>query len=362
MSVDIGDKVTAGQLLVELNIPELSDELKQKEALVAQAQAEFAQSQAAIAAAEAKVDTSEAKIAESNAGVDRAEANFLRYQDELGRVEELTKTKAVTTKLADETRNAFRAADAGRREAAANVASAKAALAESRSHVEKAKADALAAQARVAVAQANLQFTKTMLGYTEIRAPFAGTITARNVDTGHFIPAGATAALSLLTLSRTDIVRVTVDVPENEATYTHPGDTATLRVPALPNGKFAGKVSRISSALNASNRTLLAEIDVPNSDGKLLPGMYVMAILTVAEQPGALVLPKTAIGGMAEGNAFCFVVEAGKLAKRSIQLGLEAAGQVEVTSGLQGTESVVKSVTPALIEGQPATASEFKAG
>jgi multidrug efflux pump subunit AcrA (membrane-fusion protein) len=118
--------------------------------------------------------------------------------------------------------------------------------------------------------------------------------------------------------------------------------------------RFTGKVIRTSSALSNSNRTLRTEIDLPNAEGKLLPGMYVLAEVTVEERPEVLALPTTAIAKDGAGQASCFIVESGKLYRRSIQVGLEAAPLVEIVSGLSGDEAVVKIQNPTLVEGQPA--------
>jgi RND family efflux transporter MFP subunit len=352
--VDLGDKVEAGQMLVELSVPELQDELKQKLALQLQSQSEVVQAQAAIRAAQAQEKTARAGIAEADAGIERMEALYARAQDELKRIEQLSQMNAVSGKLVDEAKNTFRAAAAGRREAAAKVASVKSFAAGQRSLVQKSEADLTAAQARVQVADANVRQAQTMLAYSKITAPFAGSIASRSIDVGHFIPAGSTkAAEPLLTLVNTKTVRVKVDVPEAEATFTQPEDAATIRVQALPGGRFTGKVSRVSAALSDATRTLRAEIDVPNPEGRLIPGMYVTVSLTVAERPDVLVLPTSAIGGKSDPKPFCYVVESGKLAKRELSLGLEAAGQIEITSDLDPEAQVVKSINASLTEGQP---------
>lgn len=351
--VDLGDKVEAGDMLVELSVPELRDELKQKLALHSQSQSEVVQAQAAIGAAEAQEETAKSGIAEAEAGIERIEALFARARDELQRIEQLAQMNAVTSKLVDEAKSTFRGADAGRREAAARVASAKTAAAGQRSLVQKSEADLAAAQARVQVADASVRQAQTMLAYAKIAAPFAGSIATRSIDVGHFIPAGsAKSAEPLLTLVNTKTVRVKVDVPEGEATFTRPDASATIRVQALPGGRFTGKVSRVSASLNEATRTLRAEIDVPNPEGRLIPGMYVTVSLTVAERPDVIVLPTSAIGGKSDPKPFCFVVESGKLTKRELTLGLEAAGQVEITSDLDPEMQVVKSINPALTEGQ----------
>jgi RND family efflux transporter MFP subunit len=357
--VDLGDKVEADQLLVELSVPELQDELKRKLALQAQAAAEVVQANASIRAAQASEATAKAGITEAQAGIERSDALCGKAQDEFKRFEQLGKSDAVTPLLVEEKRSAFKAAEATCREAHAKLTSAQAAATEHASLVDKAKADATAAEARVRVADAAVLESQTMLNYRQIRAPFAGRIATRSIDVGHFIPSGSGKSNEpLLTVVHTDVVRVKVDVPEAEATFTEPGDAATVRVPALPSGRFTGQVSRVAAALSDATRTLRVEIDVPNTEGRLIPGMYVTASLVVAERPGVLVLPASAIGGKSDPKPFCLVVESGKLAKRELTLGLEAAGQIEVTSDLDPAASVIKSLNHSLAEGQPVEIAE----
>jgi len=355
LHVDLGDRVKKGQTLAQLTAPELEDDVKQRVALVAQCNAEHAQALAAQIAAEARIETAAAGIREAQAGHERAEANWLRSQDELKRVEELVRSSSVAAQLGDEARYASRAADAGRQEATAKIASAKALLSESRAIADKAKADVTAAESRVKVASAELDHARTMLSYTTIAAPFDGVISVRNVDVGHYIPIGAeNQRKPLFTVVHADTVRVFLDVPEAEAVYTQPGDAAVVRVPAMGNSRFIGKVTRISSTLSSSNRTLRTEIDLPNPEGKLIPGMYVLAAVTVEDRGEVLTLPLTAIATDAGGQSSCFVVADKKLTRKSIKVGLQAGLLIEIVSGLSGDEDVVKVQNAALADGQAA--------
>ncbi len=355
LHVDLGDRVKKGQALAQLAAPELEDDVKQKDALVAQCKAEHAQAKAAQIAAEARIETAAAGIREAQAGHERAEANLLRAQDELKRVDELVRSSSVAAQLGDEARYAARAADAGRQESTAKIASAKALLSESRAIADKAKADVTAAEARVNVASAELDHARTMFSYTTIAAPFDGVISVRNVDVGHYIPIGAeNNRKPLFTVVHADTVRVFLEVPEAEAVYTQPGDAAVVRVPAMGNSRFIGKVTRISSELSPSNRTLRTEIDLPNAEGKLIPGMYVLAAVTVEERPEVLTLPLTAIATDTAGESSCFVVEDKKLSRKSIKVGLQAGLLIEIVSGLSSDEDVVKVQNAALADGQVA--------
>ncbi len=353
--VDIGDSVQKDQLLIKLSIPEMLDEVKQMEALVAQADADVSQAEAAVKAAEAAVSVAEAKVAQAQAGVVRAAGEYERWQAEHARMKELASGGSVTEKLVDETLNQLRASEAAREEAAATVKSAEASLRAAHANVQKSRADAVAAGAHRQVASANLARAKTMLDYTEIKAPFKGVVTQRNVDTGHYVhPVSGGATEPLLVIEHTDKVRVFVDVPEMEAPLVDAGDhpdTAVVRVQALGDKGINGAVTRTSRSLNASNRSLRVEIDLPNSGGILRPGMYANVDILLDKRENVLTLPTTAIvrdGGL----TYCCCIEAGKIDRRKIELGLRSGGEVEVRSGLDADQVVVLARADSLKPGQ----------
>jgi RND family efflux transporter MFP subunit len=353
--VDIGDAVTKDQPLVKLWIPEMQDELEQMQALVAQAEAEVRQAEAAVDAAKAAAETAQAKIHQVEAGIARADGEFDRWKAEFSRIEELAANGSVTKKLADETLNQLRAAEAAQKETVASVASAKAAATEARANIQKAEADQGTDEARLRVAKANLARTTTMAGYATIKAPFDGVVTHRNVDTGHYVqPANGGGIEPLVVVARTDLVRIFVDVPELEASLVDSGDggdAAMVQVQALGSREFDANVTRTSWALNSSNRSLRAEIDFPNPDGLLRPGMYANATILLEERSDALALPITAI--IRDGSdTFCCCVESGKIERQSIQLGLRFGDEVEVLSGLDVGRVVVLARAESLSQGQ----------
>ena len=354
--VDIGDSVKKDQLLIKLSIPEMLDEVKQMEALVKQADAEVSQADAAVKSAEAMAGTAEAKVAQAKAGVGRAAGEYERWKAEHARMTELAAKGSVTQKLVDETLNQLQAADAARQEADANVKSAEASLRAAHANVQKSQADLVAAGARQKVAAANLAHTKTMLAYAEIKAPFNGVVTQRNVDTGHYVhPITGGATQPLLVIAQTEQVRVFVDVPEMEAPLVDAGDkpdSAIVRVQSLGEKGIDGKVTRTSWSLDKANRSLRAEIDLPNTDGKLRPGMYAKVDILLDQRDNVLTLPATAI--VRDGSAtYCCIVESGKIDRKKIELGLRSGADVEVRSGLDADKLVVLARADSLIQGQP---------
>src|SRR5262249_44944520 len=155
------------------------------------------------------LDVARAKVAEAEAGIERAGGEYERWHAEFARMTELASKGSVTEKLVDETQHQLRASDAAQQQAKAAVESARAALRAAQANVKKSTADTTAATARRQVAAANLARSKTMLAYTEIKAPFKGVVTQRNVNTGHYVhPVTGSAAEPLLVVEQTDKVRV----------------------------------------------------------------------------------------------------------------------------------------------------------
>ena len=348
--VDIGDRVEANQLLVDLFLPELKDELRQKEAAQVQAQAEIELAMAAVRAAEAAVATAQANISLMEAGNIRAEADVTRWQSQYTRIKQLVAGGSLDRKLEDETRDSLKAAEAARGEARAKVESAKATFVQSQADLAKAKANEAVARARHGNAEADLSRVKALLQYTQIRAPYAGVVTERNVNRGDFVqPASTMTAKPLLTVARTDIVRIFVDVPEMDSPWVEAGRTGYVSVQALPDRIVEGKVTRTSWVLGA-NRTLHTELDLPNPKGLLRPGMYATAHILLQERPDVYVLPPSAIVRDG-GHAFCWTVQDGRAVRTPITLGLQVGNDVEVTSGLKPDDVVVQSQVGSLQAG-----------
>lgn len=357
--VDIGDPVKKDQPLVRLSVPEMQDDLQQQEALRVQAVAEVAQAKSAVVGAQAAVRSAAAKVVQAEAGTARVEAELQRWTAEHARLKQLAAARSVTEKLVDETLSQVRAAEAAKRETAAGVQAAEAAREEARVNVQKAESDTVAAEARRGVAEANLARTKTLLGYTILKAPFDGVVTQRSVDTGHYVhPPGGPTAQPLLVVCRTDVVRIFIDVPELEAERIQAGergDKADVRVQALGNKSFAAKVTRTAWSLDPTNRSLRTEIDVPNPDGLLRPGMYAVGAIVLEERPDVSAIPAAAV--VRDGaDTFVWIVHGGKAERRKIELGLRVGAEVEVRAGLAPDDAVVLAPSANLQPGQPATA------
>lgn len=357
LHADIGDRVEADQLLAELFLPELKDELRQKEAAVTQAQAEIELATAAVRAAEAAVATAQANISAAEAGNTRAEVDVTRWQSQYARISQLVASGSLDRKLEDETRDSLKAAEAAVGEVRAKVAASKAMLLQSQADLAKAKANEAVARARSGNADADLSRQKALVQYTRIRAPYAGVIAERNVNRGDFVqPASSTTSKPLLAVARTDTVRIFVDVPEMDSLWVEAGHAGYVSVQALPDRIVEGKVTRTSWVLGA-NRTLRTELDLPNPNRLLRPGMYATAHILLQESRDVYVLPLSAIVRK-DKQAFCWMVKGGQAVRTPITLGLQVGNDVEVTSGLKGDELVVQSPPSSLQEGQAVEVAE----
>lgn len=363
--VDIGDKVKGpkidsqgntsepGQILLVIDAPEILEEVRQKEAKVQQSQADAKQAQAAIRVAEAAAESAVANVAESKSEQSEAVASFERWKSEFARISELAASKTVTQKLADETEQQYRAAEAAMSAVVARIRSAESKATEAQVAVEKSQADAESVAARLAVAEAELRSARVMADYLTLRAPFDGVISTRNVDPGRLVQsAKGSYEPPLLTVIQADTVRLFIEVPESDAVLVAPGRKAAIRVAASAGKSFEGTVARTSWTLAASNRTLRTEIDIPNTDGTLRPGMFAQVELIVAEREQALVVPKAAVITL-DGQTYCLVVSAaGILEKKPVVTGLKTAMEIEITTGLTEQDEILIANTAAFRPGQ----------
>ncbi len=268
-------------------------------------------------------------------------------------MKELAKRGAATSEVAEEKGKQLRAAEAKRKQTQTRVDSARAVLAESQSLIEKAEVDEKAAEARLEVARADAARVQSLIGYTRIRAPYDGVVTARNVHTGDIVqPGTASGGNPLLVVARTGIMRIFIDVPGTDAALVAVGAEAQVAVPASPSPTHTGTVKRSAWMPDSSARALRVEIDLPNDDGKLLPGMFANVRLKVAERTGALSLPKAAVLA-GDGKTFCLTIDSeNRVVQTSIETGIQAGDEVEVISGLGGDEQVIGANAAGLRAGQ----------
>lgn len=323
--VDIGSHVKRGDLLFRISAPDLDQQL-------VQAQAQVVQLQAALIQAHAMVDQAEANR-------HLADANNRR-----------TSTLAGT---GVETRQNADTSQAGVLTQTANVDAAKAAV--------------KVAEANIAAQEAQVSRLTVLTGFEEIRAPFDGVVTARNNDVGDAVTADTNTGAPLLTLNRDDVLRMAMNVPLYAADGVRDGLDAKVEVAQIPGKIFPGKVSRSSTTLLSSARTLVTQVDIPNPDGALRPGLYITLTLEIPRVAPAVTVPSDALIFDQHGTRVA-VVETGAdgnaVARlRPVTIFRQTRTALELRSGLTGDERVVVGPPASLRDGERVTPQpEGKAG
>lgn len=323
--VDIGDRVHAGETLATLEVPELNAQYRSTES-------EALRAQDSIAAAQHELSRAQALHVAVQANYDR-----------------LSKASAQRPGLIaqQELDNAQSQAEATQQQ------------------IDTAQSQLAAAKESALAAANDQQRVGALESYTRITAPLAGVVVWRYADTGVLLQQGtnsSTQSLPLIKLAQSDLLRLRVPVPEDAVRYVHEGDTMQIRVAALDR-TFSGSVVRFTRNLDPSTRTMETEVDVPNKDLAITPGMYANAYLQLAHRENVVTIPVGAVQGIGD-SATLFVLDAGnQLQQRTVQLGLRGSRLIEVTAGLQPGDRVVlgdisqlhpgEHVTPA-IQSEPA--------
>jgi RND family efflux transporter MFP subunit len=292
--VDIGDHVRQGQLLAQITAPELDHQIAQNQATLAQ----------------------------NNAAVKQAEAS-----QELARVTwqrngTLVRQGWVTQQQGDTDRLTLQAQQAA---------------------VDAAKQLAAAQEGLLSV-------LRQQKSYQSVVAPFDGIVTQRNINIGDLVQADAASGTFMFSVMQSDVIRTQVYVPQDQAFGLKPGVEAVIRVPEIPNRTFAGKVTRIANALQPGTRTLLTEIDIPNPDGALSPGIYCTVELHIPQTTPTLLVPSEAIIFNRNGLQVA-VMEDGVARIRTISVARDLGTQVEVRDGIKPGDRVVLNPPVDLADG-----------
>jgi RND family efflux transporter MFP subunit len=292
--VDIGDHVKAGQLLAEITAPEVEAQVAQYQNSLQQAQATIHQNEAQ----RASTDVTSRRIAvlanDGWAPKEQGDTDWYAFQAQ----------RHATT----------------------------------------------ASEYNAASIEQQLKFFDQQKIYQQVVAPFDGVITQRNIDTGSLITADATSGTSMFSLQRGDVIRVWVYVPQDAAFGVKPGVDAVIRVPAMPNLTFHGKVARIADALQPGTRTLLTEVDVPNPDRALQPGVYCTVELKIPRTSPALIIPASAIIFNQNGMQVA-VVEDGVAHLHKIAITTDSGTEVQVSQGVRDGDKVILQPPVNLAEG-----------
>lgn len=294
-TVDIGSHVKAGELLVEITAPEVEHQIAQAEGTLAQMQAALQQ----------------------------ARANRDLAQVTWDRDATLVQQGWVTKQQGDTDRLTLEA-----REAAVSVA-----------------------QANIEAQGALLRVLNQTKIYQSVVAPFDGVVTQRNVDIGSLVQADATGGTFMFTLMHSDVLRIQLYVPQDQAFGVAPGVAAVVRVPEMPGREFPGTVTRIADALQPGTRTLLTEIDVPNPDHALSPGVYCNVELDIPRKTPSLIVPSEAIIFNREGLSVA-VVEDGVARFHKVSVVRDFGTTVEVNAGVKDGDQVILNPAVDLTDGQ----------
>jgi RND family efflux transporter MFP subunit len=289
--VDIGDRVKAGALLVDITAPELDHQIAQAQATLGQIQATLRQTQAS-----------------------RDLADVTNARDS-----KLVKQGWLTLQQGDNDRLTLQA-----QQAAVGVA-----------------------QSNIAAQEAQIRILEQEKAYQRVVAPFDGVITQRAIDNGSLVTSGSTF---MYTLMHPDVIRTQVFVPQDEAFGIGPGVDAVVRVPEIPGRSFPGKVTRIASALQPGSRTLLTEIDVPNPDGALSPGIYCTVELLIPRKTPSLIIPADAVV-FDQNGVHVAVVENGTAHLQKITIARDFGTEVEVHDGVKPGDLVILNPMINLTEG-----------
>ena len=319
IDVDIGDRVKQGQVLAVLDVPEL---------------------QAQVQGAQAGVRQSQAEILQATNEVVRDEANFVALHTAAERLQQASDARPGL--IAQQTLDDAHAKDQA---AAAQVDAAKSAL--------------NAMQQQLGVSQAQQQQVSTMEDYSRIVAPFTGIVTWRYADTGALIQAGTSNAGSapVVKIAEVSTLRLRLPVPETIAPYMHDGDNATIRIDALGR-TITGKVTRSTDELDMATRSMQVEVDVPNADGSLTPGMYAQVMLNVRRSGDALVVPIQAVDTSGPLPIVLVVNTQSRVERRAVQTGIATANRIEVLNGLREGEQVIVANQASFQPGELVTAKQ----
>jgi RND family efflux transporter MFP subunit len=312
--VDFGSRVKEGQLMAILEIPELEAQLQEDQAAVKNATDE----------------------------VSRAEHVLKRYQA-MHKVLDLEYTRLYGV---SQTRPGLVAQQEVDDAQGKDLAAA--------SQVDAAKSALAAAKSSVLVSQSRLIHDQALFDYSRITAPFSGVITQRYANLGTLMQAGtssSTQAMPLVRLSQDNLFRLVIPVPESSVRYIRIGDPVNVLVPSLSR-RFPGKVTRFSVDVNENTRTMHTEVDIPNPDRLLIPGMYAEAALTLEARNNVQTVPLEAVNHVGDQTTVYVVNSAGKVEDRVVTLGLQTSTEAEVESGLAEGESVIVGDRSGLRPGQ----------
>ena len=304
LNVDWGTHVKRGQLLAVLEVPELQQQIEEDKASVNRAQQDMARAQEELKAAQSSYNVAHLTYTRL-ASVQKTQPNLISQQD------------------IDEAQGKDAQADAGMSAAKDSLAASEQALAASKAGLDKDTA---------------------LFDYSDITAPFDGVVTEMDAYTGALLPAGTSSSkgdVPLCHLSQNDVLRLVIPVPERAVPDVPIGRSVSVQVTTIGKS-FQGKIARVSDQIDVNTRTMHTEVNVPNPDYVLVPGMYATVEIPLQTQANVLVVPMQTVQASGEGRGTVLVVDShNKIEKRDVTTGIQNAANVEILSGLKENERVV---------------------
>ncbi|MBY0357985.1 MAG: efflux RND transporter periplasmic adaptor subunit [Candidatus Obscuribacterales bacterium] len=350
--VDIGDRVTAGQLLAHIETPEIDQSRIEAQAQVLSKVAEKAQSEANRDRAQADLDHARAELSQAQANlVERESEQKFAYSTYL-RFKVLGQQGAVSIQDVEEKETRYKTTSAAKEAALDNIRAAQSDVLAAAAKLKAERANINVSDATIAAARAHEQRSQTESNFQNVVSPFAGVVTERNFDQGMLVTSGSESSKSpIYRIARIDTVKVFVDVPQYASKGVRAGQTVEIKLKEFPDRTFNGKVARTSVALDPVARTLRTEIHIDNSALTLAPGMYADVSFKVPRPSNLLLIPANALINRAEGPQVVTVASNHQIHFNKVQLGEDLGNEIEVKSGLSQNETVVVNPKDTLVDG-----------
>lgn len=335
VSVQIGDHVSQGQVLVQIDDSTLQAQLSQDEAQLAEAQARLRQESATN---RGTALTTSSSLQSAQVAYDTAVANDQRN-------ESLFRQGYISQQAVDQSRSDLAAATAALR--SAQVAAQNASM--SSGQTSAAQADIASMQAAVSADAAAVQTVETQIAQASVRAPFDGIVTQRNVDPGSLASPGT----PLVQVSQLDPAYINVGIPDSDLQYVRAGSEAVVTVDALSGRTWHGAVDHLNAAAGQGTLTYLARISLPNPDTALKAGMVANISFIAAHKSGVLIVPRGAIASTDNGSVV-YIVADGKAKMTPVDVGLQAQDSAQISgTGVKAGTLVITQRPDALADGSP---------
>lgn len=360
LKADIGDFVDPGATLAVIDVPEMQKQQDIIDARIGRFEAEQQRAEAGVELAEANIRSVEAKLEQAKSELNRADASLVAAEAEFERTRDLVERQSLERRMLDEARKRRDSELANKNAVASAINAAAADIAVAKAQLTSAQADVRAAMSETQIARSQLEELDVLIAYATLKAPFAGVVTSRSVDPGDLVYEESQGGQSLFVVSQIDKVRVHIPVPEVDAASVNRGDKISLSFPSFPGEEaIEATVTRVSSSLDPSTRTMLVEAEMGNPEQKLIPGMFGQATITLSTKVAANMLPARAIRFDEAGQAYVYVVGQDEtVAIVNVTTGLDDGQSIEIVSGLKPGQQVVDAHLARFKTGQKVTLLE----